>query len=64
MIDPAFVFEEYLLHHAHEQEWCYLKDQMPNEVWMMLQNDLEGSIGLYRCSHNIVVTRLNARLHE
>ena len=60
IIDPDFVSEEYLLHHAPEQKWCYLKDQMPNEVWVMLQTDSDGSIGLYCRSPPIVATTLNA----
>lgn len=43
--DPDQVSEEYCLHHAPEQKWYYLKDQMPNEVWVMLQSDSDGSIG-------------------
>ncbi|CAM1505212.1 Fc.00g108490.m01.CDS01 [Cosmosporella sp. VM-42] len=46
IIDPDQVSEEYLLHHSPEQKWYYLKEQMPNEVWVMLQTDSDGSIGV------------------
>lgn len=35
------------MHYAEAQKWYYLKDQMPNEVFLLLQADSEGSTGEY-----------------
>ena len=46
VIEPTHTSEEYCVHYAPEQRWYYLKDQMPNEIWVMLQSDSDGAIGL------------------
>ncbi|KAI0126144.1 hypothetical protein BJ170DRAFT_685386 [Xylariales sp. AK1849] len=46
VIEPTETSEEYCLHHAPTQKWYYLRDQMPNEVWVMLQSASDGSIGV------------------
>ncbi|KAJ3544431.1 hypothetical protein NM208_g3055 [Fusarium decemcellulare] len=46
LIHPNHISEEYKVHYATEQKWYYLQDQMPNEVFLLLQADSEGSTGL------------------
>ncbi|MCJ1397979.1 hypothetical protein MMC11_001175 [Xylographa trunciseda] len=50
LIHPKHISEEYKVHYAPEQKWYYLRDQMPNEVFLLLQADSEGSTGVPHCA--------------
>ncbi|KAM0441229.1 hypothetical protein ACHAPT_000536 [Fusarium lateritium] len=50
LVDPKEVSETYSVHYAPRQRWCYVKDQMPGEVWIFLQADSNGAIGVPHAS--------------
>lgn len=64
MIDPAHVSEQYLVNYASEHKWRYLKDQMPNEVWILLQTDSNGSTGILCPPHHVLDTTLTVRFDK
>lgn len=49
-IDPNEIAETYSVHYKPRQRWCYLKDQMPNELWIFLQADSNRDIGMLNAS--------------
>jgi hypothetical protein len=46
LVHTKHISEEYKVHYAPEQKWYYIKDQMPNEVFLLRQANSEGSTGL------------------
>ncbi|KAK6334500.1 hypothetical protein TWF730_003714 [Orbilia blumenaviensis] len=50
LVDPNEISETYSVHYTPRQRWCYLKDQMPGEVWVFLQADSNGAIGVPHAS--------------
>ncbi|EQB53568.1 hypothetical protein CGLO_06686 [Colletotrichum gloeosporioides Cg-14] len=64
IVDPENVSEEYVLHYSPDLRWYYLEDQMPNEVWIMLQSDSKGSIGVPHSSFPHPATTAQDHLRE
>ncbi|KAK4175416.1 hypothetical protein QBC36DRAFT_189998 [Triangularia setosa] len=46
LVAPDGTSETASVHHSPKQRWCYVSDQMPNEIWVFMQSDSNGTSGM------------------
>ncbi|KAK0726509.1 hypothetical protein B0T21DRAFT_403531 [Apiosordaria backusii] len=50
LVAPDGTSETASVHHSPKQRWCYVRDQLPNEIWVFMQSDSNGTSGVSHSS--------------